>query len=283
MVSEDKISNILTIDVEELCHIYYATEKTKNYHQTPINIPPLLDLLDEHEVKSTFFIVGEIAEQHPHLIKLITSRGHEIGYHGYTHTPLRQLNPNSFENELERFTQLIKSKGSSCVGFRAPTFMLSNNQRWVFEALKKNGYRYDSSVFPAKTQLYGLPRAPSIPYHPDFDNPEKRDDGNNFWEFPLLVYDLLGFRIPAAGGFYLRLYPNLVSKALKQINQSGHPGVIYVHNWELDPNSPRISINPFRSFVTYKNINKTTRNLESLLTKFNFTSFECNAENMKAD
>jgi len=280
-MSGEKISNILSIDVEELCHIYYATDKTENYQQTPLNIPPLLDLLDKHNVKCTFFIVGEIAEKHPHIIKLITSRGHEIAYHGYAHTPLKQENRQSFENELERFTQLVKSNGSSSIGFRAPTFILSKNPRWVFEALKENGYRYDSSVFPAKTQLYGLPKAPKTPYHPHFGNPEKRDDGNRIWEFPLLVYDFLGFRIPAAGGFYLRLYPNLVSKALKQINQSGHPGVIYVHNWELDPHTPRISINPFSSFVIYKNINKTMQNLESLLTKFNFTSFECYLENMK--
>ena len=274
MAERSKISNILTIDVEEPYHIHYAPVGAECDERTPVNIPPILDLLDEYSVKCTFFMVGEVAERHSELITSITSRGHEVGFHGYSHTSLKRLTPEGFDVEVRRFNRLVESRGASCVGFRAPTFSLGKNQGWVFEVLRGNGYLYDSSVFPARTQLYGFHGAPKTPYHPDFDDPGRRGDGDGFWEFPLLVYDLLGFRVPAAGGFYLRLCPRLVSGALRQMNLWGYPGVVYVHNWELDPEAPRIPLGPFQSFVTYHGVRDTVRSLEALLGRFDFTSFE---------
>lgn len=52
---------------------------------SPIHTPPILDLLERFKARATFFVIGKRAEEHPHLITEILSRGHEIANHTYTH------------------------------------------------------------------------------------------------------------------------------------------------------------------------------------------------------
>jgi hypothetical protein len=54
--------------------------------------------------------------------------------------------------------------------------------------------------------------------------------------------DLLGRRLPVAGGGYLRLYPfALTCRAIQWLNRKrGLPAIVYLHPWELDPDQPRI-------------------------------------------
>lgn len=49
---------------------------------------PVLDVLDDHGVRATFFVLVEAAEAEPDLTRLIVARGHEIGLHGIDHTAL---------------------------------------------------------------------------------------------------------------------------------------------------------------------------------------------------
>ncbi len=51
----------------------------------PEDTPRLLDLLDRHEARATFFLIGERAARHPALVAEIARRGHEIGHHTHTH------------------------------------------------------------------------------------------------------------------------------------------------------------------------------------------------------
>jgi peptidoglycan-N-acetylglucosamine deacetylase len=51
----------------------------------PHDTPKLLDLLDEHGARATFFLIGERAERYPHLVREIVERGHEVGNHTYHH------------------------------------------------------------------------------------------------------------------------------------------------------------------------------------------------------
>lgn len=51
----------------------------------PQHTPAILDILDQHRIKAVFFLIGERAAQHPHLVREIVARGHEIGNHTQTH------------------------------------------------------------------------------------------------------------------------------------------------------------------------------------------------------
>ena len=270
------MENILTIDVEEVFHVEYARNlrRGESVFRTPYNVAIVLDLLDYYGAKATFFVVGEVAERFPKLLEEIMRRGHEIAFHSYDHTPLWDKNPEQLEMEIEAFDKLlVATTGDRCAGFRAPSFSLDNTTKWALDVLEGAGMLYDSSLFPAKTPLYGLSNAPIRPYKPSRSNLSIEDDEGGLWEFPLAVYSFLGLRIPAAGGFYLRFAPSLVWRAVKKINKLGSPAVIFIHNWELDPETPKLRLNPYKSFVTYHNIEKTVELFERLLREFKFTSF----------
>lgn len=266
------MDNILTIDLEEWYHPEYVRDKAPKHREERItqSLIKTLQLLSEHDVNATFFVVGELVEKHPEIVEKINEGGHEIAFHGYYHDPLWKLNAEMLELEIKKFNSLIREK---CLGFRAPSFSLNNETRWALKVLEEAGFIYDSSIFPVKTPLYGVSGAPIEPYKPSHDDVTKEDDSRDLWEFPLLICPLMGFRIPMAGGFYLRLLPvSLMKRAIKKMNKHGAPAVIYVHNWELDPQTPKLKLRFYNSFVTYHNINKTAEKLQFLLSSFDFIS-----------
>jgi hypothetical protein len=161
------------------------------------------------------------------------------------------------------------------MGFRAPSYSLDNRTKWALDELEKAGYVYDSSVFPIKTPLYGESSAPLTPYHPSSKNIADRDNNQKLIEFPALVYPVLGLKIPAAGGFYLRFFPAFIIKgAIKKMNKTGYPAVLSFHPWELDPETPRLKLGLTKSFVTYHNLAATGEKLADLISTFQFTSFK---------
>lgn len=268
------MKNILSIDTEEYFYSEYV--RCRGYHgsveyRTPCNLEYVLEILDEFGVSATFFVVGEIVEGFPEVVEKIHERGHELAFHGWYHEPLWRLSAESLRIEIKKFSSFTKER---CLGFRAPDFSLSNETRWALKVLEDAGFIYDSSIFPTKTPLYGVWRAPTNPYKPSHEDVTKEDENGKLWEFPLLVYPLLGFKIPMAGGFYLRFFPiNLIRKAVQRMNKHGFPAVIYVHNWELDPDMPKAKVGLLGSFITYCNIEQTERKLKHLLSNFEFMSF----------
>lgn len=264
--------NILTVDLEDWYHPEYVKNRAQPPKEERIqnSLRITLDLLNRLNLNATFFIVGELAESHPEIIEEIRENNHEIAFHGYHHEPLWNLDADKLRSEIERFNLLIKGK---CIGFRAPSFSLSNKTKWALKVLDDCGYQYDSSLFPAKTPLYGVWNAPTVPYKPSYEDITTHDENTKLWEFPLLVYNLRGIKVPVAGGFYLRFFSaNLIAKAIQKLNSQGFPAVIFFHNWELDPETPRLKLGLYKYFVTYHKLNETRDKLESLLSKFKFVS-----------
>ena len=177
-----KIRNALTIDLE----YWYSPELVRGFvvgNKDDLIMEmtkPMLGILDEFGVSATFFVLGEVAKKHPELVEEVYERGHEIGSHAYSHKTLYELGKDKFENEINLSVQLlqhiIKEKP---IGFRAPSFSVNNSTRWAFDVLEKHGFKYDSSIFPIKTKLYGVPNAPLHIYKPSADDVAKEDP--NAW------------------------------------------------------------------------------------------------------
>jgi peptidoglycan-N-acetylglucosamine deacetylase len=265
------VENILSVDVEEIFHGEYTRSYRRDlYYRTPDNILPILRTLEIHNVKATFFIVGEIAEKFPEVINMILEKGHEVAFHGWAHEPLRRLTPERFREEVEAFRKLHPD----CMGFRAPSFSLNNKVNWALKILYEEGFKYDSSIFPTWTPLYGMYRAPKYPYYPSMVDITKESNNGSIIEFPLAVYEMFGLRVPIAGGLWLRLWNlDLIRRGIKKINEKSFPAVIYIHNWELDEKIPKINVGILGKFQVYYNLNKVKQKLASLLSEFNFTSF----------
>lgn len=70
-------------------------------------IPPILDTLAKHQIKSTFFFDGSWVKNNPDLAIMIKEAGHEIGNHAYSHPDLNQYNVAQTREELEKTNEVI--------------------------------------------------------------------------------------------------------------------------------------------------------------------------------
>ncbi|MFC2066158.1 DUF3473 domain-containing protein [Chloroflexota bacterium] len=265
--------NALTIDVEP----WHTAELVGKHLPEPQEdqieeaVRPILDLLDKYGTKATFFMLGIAAEKCPAIVSEIYQKGHEVASHAYSHKTLHTLGEREFEMELKKSAKLLESiTGAKPVGFRAPSFSIDDSTRWAFRVLEENGFKYDSSIFPVKTMLYGVPEAPLHPYRPSIADVAQDNPNGKIVEFPLTVLRL-GRNIPVAGGFYLRILPLWFLKfAIRRVNKT-RAAVIYIHPWETYPGTPRLNSMPlFPRFVTYYGINSALAKLEGLLKEFEF-------------
>ncbi len=225
----------------------------------------LLDLFARRGARATFFFLGWIAERLPDLVAEVASAGHEIGSHGYDHQVLDALGAAGFADDLAKTEQILTSiTGQRPESFRACTWSITARTPWALSVLADRGYRVDSSVFPIQHPDYGVPGAPLQPYRVQVGDRE-------LLEFPPLVLELGGRRLPVGGGGYLRLFPlALLARALRQQQRQGLPGCVYLHPWEVDPDQPRHPIGGLRGFRHYVNLRRTLPKLDRLLQRFSF-------------
>jgi len=261
--------NLLTIDVEDWFHCSALdpyidqTQWDTLTSRLEYNVMSLLEILNNHQVKATFFILGWVAERYPGLIREIDACGHEIGSHGYRHRLIYKLSRSTFKEYLCRSKQVLEDLVSKPVlGYRATSFSVINRTLWALEEIKAVGFVYDSSIFPIKHDIYGISRAPRFSYVHE----------NGLIEVPPSTVRVLGKNLPIAGGGYFRLYPYLITKkGIESINREGHPAMVYLHPWELDPNCPEVNnIDRLSRFRMYINLAQTRNRLERLISHFKF-------------
>ena len=268
--------NLLGIDFEDWFHPELIKKYIKDEKLEPKvvdGIEKILELLRKNETYATFFVVGDLLELRPEILDKILENDHEIGFHTMHHTRLHDFSSKeTFSDELKRFSKLTNNKSK---GFRAPTFSLDSSTSWVIDSLIENNYTYDSSIVPAKSSMYGHPNAPENPYRISSNSIEKSDRNGKLMEYPLLVTNFLGKKIPAAGGFYLRTLPlRVIKNAISDYEKKNLPATFYIHSWELTPEfMPRIKLSKKDSFVTYHNIEKAYEKMDEILSEFEFTSF----------
>jgi polysaccharide deacetylase family protein (PEP-CTERM system associated) len=260
-------TNILTIDLED----WYqgleipCTEWAKFEDRLEQITSRLLELLAESGTKATFFVLGKIAEAKPDLVRMVANAGHEIGTHGHTHSLIYKMTPKEFAEELERSVKLLEDiTGRPVLGHRAAYFSISEQSLWALDIIAEQGLKYDSSIYPIRHYRYHWSDTPRHPYI--LENATSR-----LVEIPVSTLSILGHNLPMFGGFYLRFFPRaIVGKGVSLLNRQGHPVVIYLHPWELDPKQPKISL-PYRlRFPHYWRLGSTRGKLRSLLRKFKF-------------
>lgn len=266
------VFNAMTVDVEDFFHVsafesVISPSQWKEYQpRVDTNTRRLLDLFAKKEVKSTFFVLGWVAERYPDLIKEIHSQGHEVASHGYAHKRVTLLSRDEFLQDVKRSKNHMEDLlGEQIIGYRAPSFSIGYSNEWAFEVLAELGFKYSSSTYPVKHDLYGTPDWPRFAYN----RPE------NIIEIPIPTLRLMGKQIPIGGGGYFRLYPYKVTQKLvsKYLRQERQPYSFYFHPWEIDANQPRLKNAPLKSrFRHYLNLHRTEAKLIRLLDDFNWTT-----------
>ena len=231
------------------------------------NTDRILALLDEVGVKGTFFVLTWNAERHPEIVQRIAAAGHEIASHGYAHRLIYEQTPETFRDDITRAKATLEDiTGTAVLGYRAPSTSVTPRSLWALDVLLDVGLRYDSSIFPIRDTLYGLPDADRFPHV------IRRRDGRELLEFPLATTRLFGRNVPLAGGGWLRVFPYRYTRwAMRRVNREGHPAVAFVHPWEVDPEQPRMRTAGRRGFSThYVGLRGTYGKLRRLFRDFRF-------------
>ncbi|HVH05274.1 MAG TPA: XrtA system polysaccharide deacetylase [Myxococcota bacterium] len=259
-----------TVDVEEWFHILDVdtAPPRETWSQQPArverNTRVLLDHLDAARVRGTFFTLGWIGERYPDLVREIAQRGHEVACHGHEHKLAFEIGPEAFRADAERAKRTLEDViGASVVGYRAAGFSITPGTPWAFDELAHAGFRYDSSVFPARRGHGGFAGGLSVPHR------IRGPAGGEVVEFPIPPLHLGPVAVPYAGGGYLRLFPAPFVRAFaKRSLRCGIPVNIYVHPRDVDADQPRLELSLKRRFRTYVNVARGERKVKALLAGF---------------
>jgi len=270
MAESEKITNALTIDVEDWIQSVYDVDAplTECFVR---NTNTLLELLAAHDVRATFFVLGLAAEKAPELVRAIHAAGHEVQSHGYGHRLIHTQTPAQFREDVRKSKQLLEDLiGEPITGYRAPAFSITRRTLWALDELVNVGFRYDSSIFPVRMRRYGISGLPRTPYR------IATPGGNSLIEFPVCSLKLGPCHLPAGGGGYFRTAPYWYSRAaIRRMNHSGDPAVLYLHPYELAPNewSELSQPIPLRTrFQQGLGRGSITEKLRRLLSEFQFAA-----------
>jgi polysaccharide deacetylase family protein (PEP-CTERM system associated) len=267
------LKNAISVDVEEYFHVEAFAScidpKTWGSLESRVekSVDRILQLFQEHTTQGTFFILGWVAERHPGLVRKIADAGHEIGCHGYGHQRIHKQNSEQFRQDIRvALRQLTELAQVTVRCYRAPSFSVTRPTLWALDILAEEGFAIDSSIFPIRHDLYGLPEEERFPHW------KRCPGGRRLLEFPPSTIRLANNNWGVGGGGYLRLFPYAFTRwAIRHINKMEHqPAMVYFHPWELDPAQPRIQAPPRSRFRHYLNLHKTERKIGSLLKDFQF-------------
>ena len=264
------ITNAFTCDVEDYFQVSALAPHfpREQWDSVPCrierNVDRVLELLDGHGARGTFFTLGWIAERFPQLVRRIADAGHEVASHGYGHQRASDLTPAAFSADIRLAKAILEDiTGQDVTGYRAPSFSIGEANLWAHDCIAEAGYRYSSSVYPVKHDHYGIPDAPRFPWRLD----------NGLVEVPITTLNMLGRNWPAGGGGFFRLLPYAVSRwQIARVNADDkRPAIFYFHPWELDPDQPRVTDATAKTqFRHYINLKRTAARLDRLLSDFSW-------------
>lgn len=271
--SRTQIVNAMTVDVEDYFHVAALAQSIDRSrwgemeYRAEANTRRLLDLFDEFSIRATFFVLGWVGQRSPGLVREIHDRGHEVASHGMSHKLVYNQTPAEFTDETLASKHMLEDiTGAPVLGYRASTYSITNRSLWALDILKEAGFVYDSSIFPIRHDLYGIPDAPKEPSR--IQTPK----GASIIEFPMSTAPLWGLNVPVSGGGYFRLLPYWLTRTgLRKLNETlGRPFIFYLHPWEIDPGQPRVRANWKSMLRHYTNLDQAEQRLRTLISEFRF-------------
>lgn len=260
----------MSIDVEEWFHaenlqaIIGRTGWADCESHVEANTMRMLEILDENDARSTFFVLGWVAERHPQLVQTISESGHEIASHGYDHYLVYRQKPAEFRADVHRSKELLEDlTGRPVYGYRAPSFSITD---WAIEILQDLGFRYDSSFFPTVAHdRYGTLSGANVDAPISLLAP-------NFYEVSISCLRLGELGLPWGGGGYFRLLPfRLWCSGVRAILKAGRPYIFYIHPWEIDTRQPYLNkLDAISQFRHYVNLHRCEKRFAAFAAAFDW-------------
>ena len=262
--------HVLSFDIEEWFHLLDHPEtrseaQWKNFEaRFEQNLERVLSIVMRCNVKATFFCLGWVAEQYPHLIKKISDAGYEVACHSSRHQLAYQQTPDEFRADFRAARDAISNAtGVTVDTYRIPGFSLTQRSIWALDILGEEGVKVDCSVFPAVRGHGGLPQFKSA--EPCVVQTER---GHTLKELPLNTRSILGNKVVFSGGGYFRLFPYWL---LKKLFADSEYVMTYFHPRDFDSSQPLIpNLSASRRFKSYVGLKGAEEKLVRLLKEFEF-------------
>lgn len=270
--SHPPVRATLTLDVEDWEDANYpqlrgyeasiAASVRERRYAMDANTDRWIEILGRAGATSTCFVLGSFAERYPDAVRRLARAGHEIATHGSTHALVYEMPRAGFREFLRRGIEALGAvTGEPPLGFRAPSWSVDRNTPWLAEELLAAGLRYDASVFPVRTRLFGNAALPLG---------ARREGG--LLRIPLTVATIAGRRVPLAGGVFRVMPRAFLHWSLRQAARRGRPLMIVLHPRELDPDHPRLPLQGWTYRAHYAGLRRTVPKLESLLARWTWRS-----------
>ena len=243
----------VTLDVEDLRPDHSLPERVVDMTHR------VLDLFGQHDVRASVYVVGELAERRPDLVRRAAADGHEIGLHSWSHVPIPTRMREAFLEDCRRGRSLLQDlSGQEVTGYRAPMMSLVPSAAWAVSVIAEAGFTYSSSVLPGPSPLFGWPGLPRRPFR-WLDGPI---------EFPCPLVRVPGIDLPYLGGTYLRLLPSGIRRHGLRQSRPEEALWAYCHPWEFDPDEafhPHEHIGMLASRIAWLRRSRMERQVRGLL------------------
>ncbi|MEE4001063.1 polysaccharide deacetylase family protein [Tenacibaculum sp. FZY0031] len=267
----------MTFDIEEW-YTYKHTKQNKTSYYLPIlerYLDSVLDTLDENCFKATFFCLGIIAREYPHIIEKIDNRGHEVACHSDLHKLVTQFNKKDFFNDTKIAKESLEKITQKKVKYyRAPAFSITPNSKWALEVLKDLEFECDCSIFSAKRRYGGFK---DLKAH----NPclLELESGESILELPINYIEVFNKRIIYSGGGYFRVMPYNIIK--KMLSQKDRYNMTYFHLRDFDIHQKK-EIN-MSYFMNYSGINGAYEKFEKMIKENEFVDVSSAIDQINID
>ncbi len=262
--------NILSFDVEDWFHIRFDQEffekvNCSTYKSRVVDsVMTLLNLLDEVDIKASFFCLGWIVERYPNLIAEIDRRGHEIGSHSFSHRLLTDMDEVGVKEDISRSIKILEDCISKKVQiYRAPAFSICEKNSWVLDILLDHGIEIDCSIFSGLHDFGGVRKK-------EFKNPFLigTPSGSFIKELPISSAPFLGGNLMYSGGGYFRILPYFL---IKYFMDKSNYNMTYFHPRDFDPDQPIMeNLSIARRFKSYVGLSGSLRKFRYLMDDFKF-------------
>lgn len=263
LVSGADFSRFITVDE------FFASWKERFDYVTEPTLM-LLNLLKKFDVKATFFIIADMVDRYPEVMKKLKETNHEIAHHSLHHTiPINTKTKEMTQSKEDWEKELIRAKNilesyfdRKIIGYRAPGAYFAD---WMVPILIKNGFEYDSSL--VSNSIYNksnrdLSEFPKIPFYLNEKFEVLEDKENSILEIPWVSFKMGNYYLPGGGAYFFRLFGvNYFIKMFQQHLQFGD-GVFYIHS--LDLSDEKFPMSNFRHRPFYW-INKGKPTLNKLI------------------
>ncbi len=259
--------NFLTFDIEDYHHLLDISGLSEQYDERKSIIEKetmnILNMLEKHNKKAIFFVLGEVAERFPELINLIAEKGHVLGSHSHSHILHKDMTDTEFTQDLIKSCKAIeKVCGKKVICYRAPGFSMQEDFYHRYEIIRKAGIIYDFSLFQGSASHGGvdIKEVNVINFDTKFGSVKS---------FPFLKSNIFGLSLPLFGGGYFRLAPLFFLKSALKKNKNI---MTYFHPRDFCNLQPRLKgLSLIRYFKAYYGLAGASKKLEYVVRSNNWS------------